>query len=89
MDIRPVLDGPFYPSYVDGSGWKDEGERDDGYCPVCNIKNYVKWKKKMAKEEEDNRIEKKKVQEEHERKLKVNSDDIARAASMVFKMNTL
>ena len=52
-DIRPVLPGNTYTKYVDGRGYVDEGARDDGYCPVCNDKNYEMWMKKMRKELEE------------------------------------
>ena len=48
MDERAVLEGNSYPSYIDGLGWADAGARDDGYCPVCNTKNYDKWMREMA-----------------------------------------
>lgn len=37
-----------YNTYIDGAGWKEIGSRDDGYCPVCNTKNFDAWQKKMA-----------------------------------------
>ena len=50
MDARPVLAGNSYPCYVDGRGWVNEGARDDGYCPVCNVNNLDAWEKKMRRE---------------------------------------
>lgn len=49
-DERPVLDRDTYPSYTDGAGWIDTGCRDDGYCPVCNTKNFEAWLKRMSAE---------------------------------------
>jgi hypothetical protein len=46
-DLREYLEDSTYPIYVDGRGWIDEGERNEGYCPVCNPKNYDEWVKKM------------------------------------------
>ena len=42
-DIRPHREGNTYPVYVDGEGWCDIGSRDEGYCPVCNPRNYSEW----------------------------------------------
>lgn len=47
-DLRPLLPKDIYPAYIDGVGWSDTGARDDGYCPVCNTKNFDAWQKKMA-----------------------------------------
>lgn len=46
-DLRPHLEGNTYPVYVDGHGWSDTGSRDDGYCPVCNPRNYDSWMTKI------------------------------------------
>ena len=45
MDMRPHVDK--YPIYIDGRGWADEGLRDDGYCPICNPKNYSVWEERL------------------------------------------
>jgi hypothetical protein len=36
--------------YVDGLGYTTTAARDDGYCPVCNTKNYEKWMERVRKE---------------------------------------
>ena len=33
--------------YSDGKGWVNEANRNDGYCPICNPKNYEAWEKKL------------------------------------------
>ena len=35
MDRREMLIEGTYPRYVDGTGWCDIGNRNDGYCPEC------------------------------------------------------
>jgi len=47
-DLRPLADG--YECYVDGLGYTTTAERDDGYCPVCNTKNYERWMERIQKE---------------------------------------
>jgi hypothetical protein len=42
---------------VDGLGYTTTGARDDGYCPVCNTKNYDKFMKRVKKETERKRLE--------------------------------
>jgi hypothetical protein len=55
-DLRPVTaDG--YECYVDGLGYTTTGARDDGYCPICNTKNYDKFMKRVQKEMEIKRLE--------------------------------
>jgi hypothetical protein len=54
-DLRPVADG--YECYVDGQGYTKTAARDDGYCPVCNTKNYDQWIKRVKKETERKRLE--------------------------------
>jgi hypothetical protein len=39
-DLRPVLQGNLYRSYVDGKGYSNTGSRVEGYCPVCKIGEY-------------------------------------------------
>jgi hypothetical protein len=34
-DRRPVQREGTYPVYVDGMGWRNEGNRSAGYCPFC------------------------------------------------------
>lgn len=46
-DIRPHREGNTYPVYIDGHGWSDTGTRDEGYCPVCNPRNYDAWIEKI------------------------------------------
>lgn len=42
-DLRPHREGNTYPVYIDGDGWSDTGSRDEGYCPICNPRNYTEW----------------------------------------------
>ena len=35
MDRREMQTEGTYPKYVDGTGWCDIGNRNDGYCPAC------------------------------------------------------
>ena len=46
----------------------DEGQRDDGYCPVCNDKNWEMWERKMRKEL-DQKAELKEKARQHEEQL--------------------
>jgi len=34
MDLRPDLGGNFYPVYIDGKGWADEGNTQTMSCPL-------------------------------------------------------
>lgn len=81
MDTRPVLPENTYPRYCDGLGWVDDGARDDGYCPVCNDKNFDAWERKMRSE-----LAEKAVRKQEERRLrllaaKAAAADKARAAA--------
>ena len=49
-DQRPMRTGNTYPNYIDGVGWVDNASRDDGYCPICNPKNYEVWQRKIDAE---------------------------------------
>jgi hypothetical protein len=65
-DIRPISDDG-YEGYTDGVGWTTTANRDDGYCPVCNTKNYDKWMTRVKEQTERKRSqdeEKKRVEEE-------------------------
>jgi hypothetical protein len=83
MDEREVLVGSTYPSYTDGKGWTNEGARDDGYCPVCNTKNFQRWLDEMKE-----KLDQKQQQDDEAMRLKVEATnlaekDILRAASTV------
>ena len=52
-DIRPHREGNTYPVYVDGEGWQDTGSRDEGYCPICNPRNYSEWIQRIQIKEEE------------------------------------
>eukprot|EP00588_Corethron_pennatum_P027964 CAMPEP_0194334358 /NCGR_PEP_ID=MMETSP0171-20130528/65855_1 /TAXON_ID=218684 /ORGANISM="Corethron pennatum, Strain L29A3" /LENGTH=232 /DNA_ID=CAMNT_0039096971 /DNA_START=70 /DNA_END=768 /DNA_ORIENTATION=+ len=54
-DLRPIADG--YECYVDGLGYISTAKRDDGYCPVCNTKNYDRWMARVSRETEKKRLE--------------------------------
>ena len=56
-DIRPISADGTYESYVDGVGYTNSAARDDGYCPVCNTKNYERWMKRVRAETEKKRLE--------------------------------
>eukprot|EP00549_Striatella_unipunctata_P013345 CAMPEP_0118705190 /NCGR_PEP_ID=MMETSP0800-20121206/19721_1 /TAXON_ID=210618 ORGANISM="Striatella unipunctata, Strain CCMP2910" /NCGR_SAMPLE_ID=MMETSP0800 /ASSEMBLY_ACC=CAM_ASM_000638 /LENGTH=222 /DNA_ID=CAMNT_0006607299 /DNA_START=727 /DNA_END=1395 /DNA_ORIENTATION=+ len=64
-DLRPISDG--YETYVDGIGYTTT--RDDGYCPVCNTKNYDRWAKRVKEETE------RKQKEDEEKQLKQNEEN--------------
>jgi hypothetical protein len=83
-DLREELtDGCGYKAYIDGVGWTTTAARDDGYCPVCNTKNYDKWMTRIQEQtkrkqlEDDERNQKERVlaiQAEQDRALHMNSD---------------
>jgi hypothetical protein len=79
MDQRPYLNGDFYPIYVDGAGWSDEGTRDAGYCPVCNPKNYEVWEHKLRLEKERKELQKEVLQKSQEVQYKALEEDRIRA----------
>jgi hypothetical protein len=66
-DLRPLLAVDGYKAYIDGTGWTTTAARDDGYCPVCNTKNYDKWmtrvqaQTKRKQKENEERQEKERV----------------------------
>ena len=80
-DLRPVLPGETYTKYVDGRGYVDEGARDDGYCPICNDKNYEMWMKKMRKELEEKATQAKRDQLAWHRGESAALEDQIRAAA--------
>lgn len=57
-DIRPIPPtGEGYTCYIDGIGYTTTAERDHGYCPVCNTKNYDRWLVRVQKDLEQKRNE--------------------------------
>lgn len=80
MDQRPILSGNLYPIYVDGVGWRDDGARDEGYCPVCNPKNYSAWEKKIEETRREKEAAALKLHEEAEKKAAEAEEDRQRAA---------
>ena len=78
-----MLVGNTYLVYRDGRGDVAEGARDDGYCPVCNTKNFEKWQAKttqqLADKAEQDRLAAGEVEERH----KTAREDQARAAAQV------
>ena len=74
-DLRPISASGFYESYVDGEGWTNKAARDDGYCPVCNTKNYDKWMARIKEQTEKKKMEdEKKEAEELKKKLLAEED---------------
>ena len=80
-DTRPVLEGDTYPRYRDGSGWTDDGARDDGYCPVCNTKNFDAWQLRVREELAKKAAADDKARAERERVTKAAAEDKARFAA--------
>jgi len=56
-DRRPVIVDGGYECYIDGIGFTKTASRDDGYCPVCNTKNYDRWMARIEAEKEQKRRE--------------------------------
>lgn len=79
--MRPFSE--MYPAYVDGVGWVDDGARDDGYCPVCNTKNLVKWEEEVSRRRDARLAEERIRLAEEEHAKKIAEDDKARVASTV------
>jgi len=72
-DLRPLADG--YDSYKDGVGWTTTAQRDDGYCPVCNTKNYDKWMSRVKDQtEKKQREDQERQQLEKERRQLIEGD---------------
>ena len=69
-DLRPITDG--YECYVDGHRYMTTAARDDGYCPVCNTKNYDKWMVRVKTETDRKR-------REDERKERVEAERMVTA----------
>lgn len=70
-DLRPISEDGGYEAYIDGIGWTTTAARDDGYCPVCNTKNYDRWVARMEQQL------KKKQQEDEARKRKEYQEQAA------------
>lgn len=75
-DLRPHRQGHSYPVYVDGEGWRDCGSRDDGYCPVCNPKNYDLWTERIAIKQKEKAIQQEKLRVLLEQQNIEASDDM-------------
>jgi hypothetical protein len=76
-DLRPISDTGGYDSYVDGQGWTTTAARDDGYCPVCNTKNYDKWMTRVQEEtERKRRHDEEKQRIEQEQQLVAEEDRV-------------
>jgi hypothetical protein len=74
-DLRPHRVGNTYPVYVDGVGWCDTGSRDEGYCPVCNPKNYDVWIEKIEIQHKEKQKQKEQLQKLlEERNIHANED---------------
>jgi len=57
-DTRPIpAEGGGYECYIDGIGFTTTATRDDGYCPVCNTKNYDRWMARIDANKERKRKE--------------------------------
>jgi hypothetical protein len=82
MDLRPILSDNLYPKYIDGQGWSDTGSRDDGYCPVCNTKNFDLWLQRLATQRHENEIQEAKKRDELDAKKIQETKDKFRAASI-------
>ena len=74
-DIRPISSTGFYERYIDGEGWTTTAARDDGYCPVCNTKNYDKWMKRVKEQTEKKKREEEEKNQEEYRKQKLLEQD--------------
>jgi hypothetical protein len=83
MDNRPILDGNLYPVYIDSIGWCNEGARNDGYCPVCNPKNYETWERKIEEQRREKMLNVKILQEKQLIERQKEEEDHKRAAGMV------
>ena len=77
-DLRPFSPDGFYERYVDGKGWITNATRDDGYCPVCNTKNYDRWMKKVKEQTEKKQREEEEKKEEERKKSKILEEDMKR-----------
>eukprot|EP00978_Attheya_sp_CCMP212_P039194 scaffold201592_cov69-Attheya_sp.AAC.2 len=76
-DRRPY-NGHGYECYVDGVGYTTTAARDDGYCPICNTKNYKKWMARVQRETARKRNEdEEKLQLCNERAATAEKDRVA------------
>lgn len=82
MDLRPHLEGNTYPVYIDGVGWADTGARDDGYCPVCNPKNFDEWNARIEKTRLEKALLKEQQLLDEEKKQRSLEEDRKRAAAV-------
>jgi hypothetical protein len=82
-DLREYQEDSTYPIYVDRRGWIDEGERNEGYCPICNPKNYDEWEKKMKIANELKIANGVLLLVEQETRIKDHQEDRCRAAAKV------
>ena len=83
MDARPILAGNTFPSYTDGLGWTNDGTRDDGYCPVCNTKNFDRWQKEMTEKLAVKATQDAELQAAKEGALKTAEADKSRAEQLI------
>jgi hypothetical protein len=75
-DLRPLsLSECGYDTYVDGQGWTTTAARDDGYCPVCNTKNYDKWMTRVRAVEEHKRQQDEQQQLAQKQQLEMEEHD--------------
>lgn len=78
-DLRPFSPNGLYERYVDGVGWSTTAARDDGYCPICNTKNYDRWVKKVKAQTEKKQREEEEKKEVEQMKIKLMEEDRKRA----------
>jgi len=87
MDLREVLSGDIYPVYIDGRGWANEGSRNDGYCPICNPKNYDAWEKRILIQREAKLTSEFLLQSQLEIDFK-NAENDRKRAAVFFELET-